>query len=200
MLSYLSNFIAIAVLVQSCNAIPISNSSLTPEIPTETVEQGWTSSPNGRGTIDIIWSCASTLFLCSWSTLCLQIPGKNDTRFHILWRRLCLTCLCGLGPEFTLQLALGQWSFARQSVRDFHAAGYSSWTMKHPFFANSGGFFLNTPDFKPIPIDAKQLLYLINKQYVKFPSLDNQDIDDKNRSTFCCGSFPYSRLYGLVQR
>ncbi len=121
------------------------------------------------------------MFLCSWSVLCLQIPGESDSQFDILWRRSWLTALCALGPEFTFQLALGQWSSARQSVRDFHTSKFPDWTMKHAFYADSGGFFLRTPDFKPIPIDAKQLLYLINHKYVDYPTLSEQDIDDKNK-------------------
>ncbi|KAH9215571.1 hypothetical protein DL95DRAFT_425000 [Leptodontidium sp. 2 PMI_412] len=94
-----------------------------------------------------------------------RIPAKTDSHFDILWRRAWLTALCALGPEFTFQLALGQWSSARQSCRDFHAAGYNKWTMKHAFYADSGGFFLYKPDFKPVPIDAKQLLYLTEHKY-----------------------------------
>jgi hypothetical protein len=53
--------------------------------------------------------------------------------------------------------------------------------MKHAFHADSGGFFLRTPDFKPIPIDAKQLLYLIERKYIQLPSLTEQELDDKNK-------------------
>jgi hypothetical protein len=53
--------------------------------------------------------------------------------------------------------------------------------MKHAFYADSGGFFLCTPDFKPIPIDAKQLLYLINNEYIEYPNFTEKEIDDKNK-------------------
>src|SRR5271168_2665592 len=58
----------------TCTLPPSSNSSLS-------LTQGWTPSASGRGTIDIIWSCALTMFLCSWSVLCLQVPSEKDTRF-----------------------------------------------------------------------------------------------------------------------
>jgi hypothetical protein len=185
MLSHSRPFLIILVLgVQSFHAVPIPNVTLTEHSSknsSEILTQGWTPSPNGRGSIDIIWSCLVTIFLCSWSVLCLQIPSTEDTRFHILWRRLWLTFLCALGPEFILQLALGQWSSARQSVRDFRASDYPGWTMKHAFYADSGGFFLHTPDFKPIPIDAKQLLYLVNHKYIEYPEFKEKEIDDKNK-------------------
>jgi hypothetical protein len=53
--------------------------------------------------------------------------------------------------------------------------------MKHAFYADSGGYFLHSPDFKPIPVNAKQLLYLIDHEYVDYPTLSEQDIDDKNK-------------------
>lgn len=161
------------------NSISSLSPSSTPS--SGNITQGWTSSPNGRGTVDILWTCLITMFLCSWSVLCLQIPGEKDTRFDIFWRRCWLTALCALGPEFTLQLSLGQWSAARQSVRDFHAAGFKDWTIKHAFYANAGGFYLYTPDFKPIPMDEKQLLYLIRQGYIEYPSLSTHQIDDKNK-------------------
>ncbi|KAJ8057983.1 hypothetical protein OCU04_013156 [Sclerotinia nivalis] len=153
-----------------------SNNSLT--IPT----QGWTSSPSGRGSIEILWSCLITICLCSWSVLCLQVPGQNDSRLTLFWRRLWLTALCGLGPEFNFQIALGQLISARKSVRDFHLCDYPDWTIKHAFYADSGGFLLHTPDFKTIPIDAKQLLYLINRKYVEYPKISLEEIENKNKA------------------
>ncbi|PVH72032.1 hypothetical protein DL98DRAFT_596360 [Cadophora sp. DSE1049] len=187
MLAFSRALLIIVVFVAQCHqALPITNDAPSPQANdwSNASTLGWTTAPNGRGTIDIVWSCLVTMFLCSWSILCLQVPAKDDRTRHILWRRAWLTALCALGPEFTLQLALGQWSSARQSCRDFHAAGHKDWKMKHAFYADSGGFFLHTPDFKPIPIDAKQLLYLIKHEYLEYPTLSTADIDDKNKVDF----------------
>ncbi|APA12660.1 hypothetical protein sscle_09g074300 [Sclerotinia sclerotiorum 1980 UF-70] len=180
--------IIIAFSIQSCLAIPTSNITGFPHAPQSIsndssvfLTQGWTASPSGRGSIDILWSCLVTISLCSWSVLCLQVPGPHDSRLTILWRRLWLTALCGVGPEFTFQIALGQMLSARRSVRDFRNADYADWTMRHAFYADSGGFLLQTPDFKVIPIDAKQLLYLITNRYVEYPQIRIQDIRDKNK-------------------
>ena len=157
------------------------NTSQLNDYETLQPRQGWTPQPNGRGTWDIIWSCGLTMFLCSWSILCLNVPGPEDTRFKVLRRKLYLTALGFLGPEFTFQTALGQWRSARQSTRDFHASGYTQWTVRHAFFADMGGFILHTRDWKPFPIDAKQLHYLITNGYVSFPTLDQRIIADKNK-------------------
>ncbi|TVY68994.1 hypothetical protein LSUE1_G007529 [Lachnellula suecica] len=185
MLLFCKYLLIIAVLgAESLQAVLVSNRTIPTVDSSNITTQGWTSSPQGRGTIDIIWSCLVTIFLCSWSVLCLQIPGRKDRQFEIFWRRAWLTALCALGPEFTLQLALGQWSSARHSVREFHDANIPEWTMKHAFHADSGGYVLQTPDFKPIPIDAKQLLYLTKHEYIQLKILTEQELDDKNKVDF----------------
>lgn len=143
--------------------------------------QGWTSEPNGRGTWDIMWSCCFTMFLCSWSSLCVNVPGPKDTPWQIFRRKVYLTALALLGPEFIFQIALSQWESARQSVADFKGSGIEWWTMTHAFYADMGGFVLKARDSEPFPINAKQLHYLIMKEYVQVPKIDERLIADKNK-------------------
>ena len=86
-----------------------------------TIKQGWTPQPDGRGTLDIIWSCVLTMSLCSWSILCMNLPAQKETRIQILWRKLALTALGVLCPEIIFELALGQWLSARRSMADINA-------------------------------------------------------------------------------
>jgi hypothetical protein len=178
-------FLLLHIYVGNCapNPGPVANRGLpTVKNATETeVKQGWTSQPSGRGTFDIIWSCGFTMFLCSWSVLCLNVPEQGDTRFRIFRRKLYVTALAFLGPEFIFQIALGQYISARRSVKDFHASGYSRWTLTHAFYADMGGFILQTRGWTPFPIDAKQLHYLVTEHYVEFPKLEKKGIADKNK-------------------
>lgn len=143
--------------------------------------QGWTSQPNLRGTMDIIWSCGVTIFLCSWSTLCLNLPARGEWRFAIFRRRIYLTGLSFGGPEFIFQIALGQLASARASVKEFKNSGYKGWTLTHAFYADMGGYILRTADEKSFPIDAKQLDYLVMSKYVEFPTTTKEMIKDKNK-------------------
>ena len=189
-LSTLMLFITVACSTSTPTAI-YATSTLLPNNSTSSVlpsnattassNTGWTPQPDGRGTMDIIWSCAFAMFLCSWAILCLNVPGPDDTSLGMFHRRLWLTALAFLGPEFILQIALGQWLSARRSVKDFHASGYTQWTMSHAFFADMGGFVLQTRDWVPFPIDAKQLHYLILKGHVEYPTITKQKIKDKNK-------------------
>ncbi|CAI7629299.1 unnamed protein product [Penicillium viridicatum] len=121
------------------------------------------------------------MFLCSWSSLCLNVPGPEDTTWKIFRRRVYLTALALLGPEFIFQIALSQWESARQSVADFEAAGIDWWTITHAFYADMGGFVLKCKDSVAFPINAKQLHYLIVKKYVNISRVDEQVIADKNK-------------------
>ena len=122
------------------------------------------------------------MFLCSWSVLYLNVPGPGDSKVGIFVRKLWNTLLCLLGPEFSMLIALGQWQSASESVAEFHASGYHGWTINHAFFADMGGFLLHSPDYKPFPVNAKQIHYLVGQDYITFPSLDKRSIVDKNKS------------------
>jgi hypothetical protein len=100
----------------------------------EIVAQGWVNSPSGRGTIDIIYSCLTTIFLCIWSVLCVNIsPLEENPVLQILYK--CkIALLCIIGPDFLLYLAMGQWESACRSCQEFRNGGYAEWTMRHAFF------------------------------------------------------------------
>lgn len=92
-----------------------------------------------------------------------------------------MATFCFLGPELLFAIAVGQWQSAQRSVRNFHASGYQNWTIRHAFFANMGGFILRTRDFKPFPLDAEQLHYLVINNYLPYPQIDKETINDKNK-------------------
>ena len=152
--------------------------------------QGWTSSPDGRGTLDILSSGVVTLFLCSWSVLCLNIFPPTFSERKKTWRKFLMAGLAFIGPEFLFQLSLGQWCAARRSVKNFRKSGYSGWTMKHAFLACMGGFALQ-PDLQSsgehwvcFPLDEDQVLYLVKHGYIPYEEvkIDKDIISDKNKT------------------
>ncbi|KAI9867921.1 MAG: hypothetical protein M1813_007743 [Trichoglossum hirsutum] len=143
--------------------------------------RGWVPQPNGRGSLDIVISCLSTIFLCSWYCVCPNVAAEGDTLWDNLRDKLSMCLLCALGPEFILYTSMGQWHSARQSIEQFHSTGHSEWTITHAFFADMGGFVLESPDFVPFPVDAKQLHYLVTKGHVDFPTVTEAAIADKNK-------------------
>ena len=60
--------------------------------------------------------------------------------------------------------------------------GYEDWSMIHAFFADMGGFLLESPGSELFPIDAEQLFHLVKAGYFPYPDLDVEDIRDKSKS------------------
>ncbi|KAI4215389.1 MAG: hypothetical protein LQ351_002289 [Letrouitia transgressa] len=113
--------------------------------------------------------------------LCLNIPGPRDTTWAIIKRKTLIFAFILIGPEFYGVTITGQYLSARQSVKDFAAAGINGWTISHAYFADMGGFVLQTSDWVPFPIDAKQLLWLVRRGFVAVPNIRPEAIKDKNK-------------------
>ena len=54
--------------------------------------------------------------------------------------------------------------------------------MIHAFFADMGGFLLESPGSELFPIDAEQLFQLVKAGYISYPNLEAEDIKDKSKS------------------
>lgn len=107
---------------------------------------GWIPDPNGRGTAGLLWSCLSTLFICLWASLHLNIPGPYDTRSVRFWRKAKWMAITAIVPELVVTLAIGQALDAHLVTKEVQAAGLRSWTRTHSFYANMGGIRVFVPD------------------------------------------------------
>ena len=161
--------------------ITAANRSAKPT-PAVLLADGWVYQPNGRGTLDIIQNCLLTIFLCSWSALCLNLPAGKSSRWSFLRLKVKWMIFTILFPEVVIAFAAEQWESACQCVADFEKLGYPRWTMRHAFFADMGGFHLQSPDFPAFPIDGQQLIYLMDRKYVPYPDVDEDTIKDKNKA------------------
>lgn len=145
-------------------------------------KRGWVDQPDQRGTADIIWSCLSTLFVCVWVMLHLNVPAADDGNWTLFLRRLRWLVLAVLAPELVMLFASGQWASAKRSIVDMRSLNYENWSMVHAFYADSGGFILQARNSKSFPITAKQLYYLVQKQYIQLPSITRNEIWDKSKA------------------
>ncbi|KAI1738167.1 hypothetical protein F4680DRAFT_426308 [Xylaria scruposa] len=154
-------------------------------IPSSTANQySWVPSPDTRGTLDIIWPCLTTMALCLWSMLHLNLPAKDETYRTQFLRRLRWLVIAVLAPELPILFAFAQRSSARQSVEEMKKLpnGPPQWTISHGFYADSGGFVLDIVGSPPFPVTAKQMLYLIRKKYIEAPTITQLDIQDKSKA------------------
>lgn len=144
--------------------------------------RAWVKQSHDRGTLDIIFSCIVTTFLCIWTSVCTNAPLPDAGYMDVILDRFYMFCLGSLGPEFVLVLAAGQYYNARASVKTFASAGHPNWTMKHAFFADMGGVHLKIRDLKSFPINSCQIHFLVSKGLMEYPLIEAKAIDDKNKS------------------
>jgi hypothetical protein len=62
------------LLARSSHAYTLFDTTCT--IPK--VQTNFVSSPNTRGTLDILWSCVFTIIACTWTIQHLNIPEQRD--------------------------------------------------------------------------------------------------------------------------
>ena len=152
-------------------------------VTTTSPDHGWVSSPNVRGTMGIIWPCLSTLGLCLWSMVHLNVPAARDTNLTIILRKLRWLLVGLLAPELVMMFAFAQRTSAEQSVVDMTALGHPDWTRTHGFYADGGGFELLAEGCAyPFPLTAKQLAYLVQYEIVDMPDITKPQINDKSKA------------------
>lgn len=151
--------------------------------PPDNLIWGWVSTPNQRGTIDILWGNLATTWLCTWTCLCLNIPPPGKRRgWHAIMYKFRWQLFAIFFPEVLVVTALEQWLSAYQSVRMFHQLGHRQWTTRHGFFADMGGIMVAPRDFPPFPVDSQQLAYLVRNKYLTLPDITVDEIKALNKA------------------
>ncbi|UQC78549.1 uncharacterized protein CLUP02_04026 [Colletotrichum lupini] len=80
---------------------------------------GWRAGPGTRGTLNLVWSCAITIFACTWTVTHLNLPGPKDTTFQKLCRRVKWMAINIIFPEFILSKAICDLRQALDELRQF---------------------------------------------------------------------------------
>ncbi|KAI1169646.1 hypothetical protein F4777DRAFT_572332 [Nemania sp. FL0916] len=155
---------------------------------------GWVSGPNTRGTIDIIYSCLSTIWLCTWTCLCLNIPDRHESGWRFLVYKFRWQAFAIFFPEVLVASAAEQWMSARQSVTAFNALGFDHWSVRHGFFADMGGIMIAPRDGDCFPVNSCQLAYLVRHAYISLPQLEMDDIRAVNKADGLARAFTLGQV------
>ena len=99
-------------------------------------------SSDTRTLLDIIWSCAATLFACTWTAIHPNIPGTSEGKFAIISRRLFVLVIALIAPELIITWAARQFFSARKAANDFNDAEV---TQFHGRLRNITGSTLPSP-------------------------------------------------------
>lgn len=73
----------------------------------------WQLDGNSRSAWDILWTCLSTIFACTWTLLHMDVPRRNVSVARCTISKLRLWVLTTLAPELTFLFATGQLANAR---------------------------------------------------------------------------------------
>ncbi|KAG1721796.1 hypothetical protein EDB19DRAFT_2044234 [Suillus lakei] len=73
-----------------------------------------------RTLTDILWSCAVTLFACTWTAVHPNIPSMDNGKFAVTFWRLCIMVVALLAPELMITWAAQQLLSALRAAKDFN--------------------------------------------------------------------------------
>ncbi|KAF8998945.1 hypothetical protein BDQ17DRAFT_1283009 [Cyathus striatus] len=135
---------------------------------------------NQRSVLDILWSCLSTLFLCTWVSVHPNVPDPEEEDWKAFWRKLKIMYASLMAPELVLTWAVRQWLGARK-IFNMYKSPRRNWTMNHAQFLQMGGFHSCSADHKgaisPMRFDA-----LLQEGKITFPTIKKEEIQDKSKA------------------
>lgn len=127
--------LATCFLLQDTTAFPllsrladdhsIGNSTVAASNASATSSNWWHGNPTTRGTLDLLISCFSTLFLAAWTSYHPNIPS-SDSVFAMTIVRLKWVLLAAFMPEIVFWRALAQVWEARRLKMQIEKLGKQS--------------------------------------------------------------------------
>lgn len=121
---------------------------------------------DSRSSWDILWTCLSTHFACTWTALHLAVPGRDRTTIHNSCIKFLLFIGALLAPEFMAGLAADELSGARLVAENcnlaFDHTGNSEprathWGVIHGFCVKMNGVVLQSKDGWSFQVDQFNL-------------------------------------------
>ena len=114
-----------------------------------TLVRGFVTADCGRGTIDILWSCLTAIFLSIWTVIhlpvpCFDIEHPDDFRRTVVRSRVVPSLIALLAPEYMLSLALAEITQAYAAKKELEKLSIDA-NLTHGFFLEMGGFCLRAP-------------------------------------------------------
>jgi hypothetical protein len=151
-----SQNLPIVLVLTAFHTVCVSSVSFQTNCTLPSTPVNYSSSPNVRGTLEILWSSLFTLFICTWSVQHLNIPRQKTSRpvgvrqtlraaLEPVWEKFKWMMITVLLPEFLIARAAYELTLAKQSVVEMSRIATKEgmeieWTLTHAFYANMGGF------------------------------------------------------------
>ena len=165
---------------RSSIALPTS-SDIPIDIPPSLLSRSGDKFGN-RSLWNIIWSCLSTLFACTWFAVHPNIPAPNDSKRVVIGRRVAIMGCVLIAPEMVILWAARQHYGAKHFAKQHQKRG---WTMTHGFFVIMGGFTLHDEQGTPLRIlEPIELEKLSEAGRIEWPSVTEDEIQDRSKGDY----------------
>lgn len=141
-----------------------------------TALKGWQFDNDSRSSWDILWTCLSTIFACTWTALHLAVPGRDKPTFYNGYIKFLLFIGALLAPEFMAGLAAEELSGVRLVAANCNAAfdhashlepQATRWRVIHGFCVKMNGVVLQSKDDWIFQVDRFNVLPLIKAGVIK---------------------------------
>ncbi|TDL14704.1 hypothetical protein BD410DRAFT_858077 [Rickenella mellea] len=175
--------------VVSVDALPLSAAAvdrLTPS-PCDDMDS------DDRTISDIVWSCLTTIFSCTWVAIHSNIPAPSESSFEIGLHHFGVVFMAIIAPELVIMWAMRQWIVSRRLAKEQHRMG---WSQTHGFFAIMGGFMLFTGQEALRVISPTEIVdpspdgeITLPEGNVAFPEITKKEIDDKSKGDIISKGF-----------
>ncbi|EHK17582.1 uncharacterized protein TRIVIDRAFT_14128, partial [Trichoderma virens Gv29-8] len=165
------------------------------------ITSNYVSSPNTRGTLDILWSSLFTIFACTWTLQHPNVPKQRDedTKWkNVKWGlkkfgRSTLRMLSTiLAPELIIAAACDDFIAARENLKKMKKYAKRDkvpWTLRHSYYANMGGAEAASqgsaplgPYLNPYHLTGANIITLRRNGYIsKLPYIKEAEIKDRSK-------------------
>ena len=162
---------------------------------------GFVAEPNDtvRGTISILWTCLSTIYICTWSALHLDIPYRRRSKWQILWRKTKWMLAAIAAPEVIALIAMKERSDAGKLLEGPDWPFVES-SVTHGFYVLMRGMRLRFEDGTTLALDGDCLKRCVRAGMFDLCSLSEDAILDKSKASWLAKSFLLGQLgYFLAQ-
>ncbi|KAH8594445.1 hypothetical protein B0O99DRAFT_595379 [Bisporella sp. PMI_857] len=149
----------------------------------------WYAAPNERGTMDILWSCLSTIFICTWTVSHPAIFPRHRKRRKLRW-----TLAGVLIPEGVAISAMSGYLNVRRFT-NYNVKNNPGWRMEHSYIAFMDGWQIWSETLAREKIlTPSEVCWLLSQHCIdmdKIPS--HHEILDKSKSN------PFLKLVAICQ-
>ncbi|KAM6484150.1 hypothetical protein HDV62DRAFT_357542 [Trichoderma sp. SZMC 28011] len=187
------------------------------------VLSNYVSSPNTRGTLDILWSSLFTILACTWTLQHPNVPEQRDGRdlgllgdvkwgLKGLYRSTIRLIWTVIAPELIICVAYQDLVGAlkgRKEMRKWVENGKGPWSLTHSYYANMGGFVIQgrvkqsekTKYHDPYHLTSKGVFALLEKKYIdQLPDVTEAEIKDKSKGDILVKAIAVGQiLWSVIQ-